>query len=118
MLTSLKVILILQKKNVCSNTSSSQSSSSNSRLKCHTFHGFAHIYFQCPSKPVAMLEKDCPKRNQEAIKGSEKLELEKICEPLNANLKVNFDDLDLDDEGKISEHSFAFHRNLTRCSSD
>lgn len=59
-----------------------------------------------------MLEKDCPKRNQEAIKGFEKLELEeKICEPLNANLKVNFDDLDLDDEGMISEHSFAFHSN-------
>ena len=55
-----------------------------------------------------MLEKDCPKRNQEAIKGSEKLELEeKICEPLNAN----FDDLDLDDEGMISEHLFAFHSN-------
>ena len=50
--------------------------------------------FQCPSKLVAMLGKDSP--SQEAIKGSKQLEIqEEICEPVNANLKVNVDDANL-----------------------
>ena len=50
--------------------------------------------FQCPSKLVAMFGKDSP--SQEAIKGSKQLEIqEEICEPVNANLKVNVDDANL-----------------------
>ena len=57
--------------------------------------------FQCPSKPVAMLEKDSP--SQETIKGSKQLELQdEICEPLNANLKEKVDDSDLDDVGMLN----------------
>ena len=57
--------------------------------------------FQCPSKLVAMLGKDSP--SQEAIKGSKQLEIqEEICEPLNANLKENIDDSDLDDVGMLN----------------
>ena len=52
------------------------------------------MFFQCPSKLVAMLGKDSP--SQEAIKGSKQLEIqEEICEPVNANLKVNVDDANL-----------------------
>ena len=47
-----------------------------------------------------MLEKDSPKGSQEVIKGSTQAGLkEENCEPLDANLEVNFDDQDLDDEG-------------------
>ena len=100
-------------KNVRSNTSTSQGSSSNSRAKCFNCGGFRHMSFQCPSKLVAMLEKDSP--IPKAIMGSKQLEIqEEICEPLNANLKenvedpdlsdvgiLNFDDLDLNDEGML-----------------
>ena len=52
------------------------------------------MFFQCPSKLVAMHGKDSP--SQEAIKGSKQLEIqEEICEPVNANLKVNVDDANL-----------------------
>ena len=57
--------------------------------------------FQCPSKLVAMLEKDSP--SLEAIKGSKQLKIqEEICEPLNANLKENVEDADLVDEGMLN----------------
>ncbi|KAK7828883.1 hypothetical protein CFP56_029867 [Quercus suber] len=50
---------------------------------------------------VAMLGKDSP--SHEAIKGSKQLEIqEEICEPLNANLKENVDDSDLDDVGMLN----------------
>ena len=56
----------------------------------------------CPSNSIAMREKDSPKRSQKVMKGTEQPELEEeICEPLDANLKVNFDDPDLDDAGTI-----------------
>ena len=57
--------------------------------------------FQCPSKLVAMLERDSP--SLEAIKGSKQLEIqEEICEPLNANLKENVEDPDLADVGMLN----------------
>ena len=88
-------------KNVRSNTSTSQGSSSNSRAKCFNFGGFGHMSFQCPSKLVAMLERDSP--SLEAIKGSKQLEIqEEICEPLNANLKENVEDPDLADVGMLN----------------
>ena len=59
------------------------------------------MFFQCPSKLVAMLGKDSP--SQEAIKGSKQLEIqEEICEPLNANLKENVENPDLADVGMLN----------------
>ena len=63
-------------KNFYSHTCSEGSSSSNSRVKCHTHHNFGHTSFQCPEKSVAMLEKDSPKRSQNAIKEYKQLLLE------------------------------------------
>ena len=61
--------------------------------------------FQCPSKLVAMLGKDSP--SQEAIKGSKQLEIqEEICEPVNANLKVNVDDANL------NRHALRSNKNI------
>lgn len=69
------------------------------------------IIFLTSSKSVAMVEKESPKSNPKIIVEPQHPEIEeKICEPLNANLfffffwstfndnlKMNFDDLDLDD---------------------
>lgn len=52
-------------KNAHYSTSSPQgTSSTKSRIKCH---GLGHMSFQCPSKPIAMLEKDIPKTSQKAM---------------------------------------------------
>lgn len=66
-----KVIHML--KNVYSHTCSQGSRSSNSRVKCHIHHNFGHTSFQCQEKSVSMLEKDSPKRSQNAIKEYEQL---------------------------------------------
>lgn len=60
-------------KNVYSHTCSQGSRSSNSRVKCHIHHNFGHTSFQCQEKSVSMLEKDSPKRSQNAIKEYEQL---------------------------------------------
>lgn len=69
-----KVIHML--KNVYSHTCSKGSSSSNSRVKCHTHHKFGHTSFQSQEKSVSMFKKDSPKRSQNAIKEYEQLLLE------------------------------------------
>ena len=66
-----KVIHML--KNFYSHTCSQGSSSSSSRVKCHTHHNFGHPSFQCPERLVATLEKDSPKRSQNAIKEYEQI---------------------------------------------
>lgn len=68
-------------------------------MKCHTCHGFAHLSFQCPSKSVAMAEKGSSKISPKVARSPNKLTLKKtLFNPLMLTQKVNFDDLDLDDE--------------------
>jgi hypothetical protein len=84
------------------------------------------IIFLTSSKSVAMVEKESPKRNPKIIVEPQHPEIEeKICEPLNANLfffffwstfndnlKMNFDDLDLDDMDVIDVISLAKTQDL------
>ena len=80
-------------KNFYSHTCSQGSSSSSSRVKCHTHHNFGHPSFQCPKKSVATLEKDSLKRSQNAIKEYEQIFDKHSCaidissqtQPLNYN---------------------------------
>ena len=63
-------------KNFYSHTCSQGSSSSNSRVKCHTHHNFGHPSFQCPENQLLHSKRTVQKRSQNAIKEYEQLLLE------------------------------------------
>ena len=47
-------------------SSSQASSNSNSKTRCFTCHGYGHLSFQCPTKSVAMVERESPKEAKES----------------------------------------------------
>lgn len=75
----------------CFSASSSPQASikSNSKTRCCTCHGYGHLFFQCPTKAVAMVEKEILRVAKES---NEPLFKEDGCDPLDTNLETNLDD--------------------------